>query len=62
MIVKVIGSSSRLRIFDPFVQSEHLPIDVERFAWGDARQFINPAAPPHHSKEVTSENHVREKT
>ena len=30
----------------------HLPIDVERFAFGDARQFINPAAPSHDPKEV----------
>ena len=45
MTVKVIGSSSRLRIFDPFVQFGHPPIfptEIERSPMAITRPFINP--------------------
>jgi len=67
MTVKVIGSSSSHRIFDPDVQIGLPPIlanEIERFAKRRSRDHsINPVAPPHHPKEVFFlENHVRSKT
>jgi hypothetical protein len=65
MTVEVVGSSSRVRIFDSFVQIGHSPLfatEIEGSPTAITRSFINPAAPPHHPKEVTLGNHVRRTT